>query len=151
MKRAIVVLLAFAIIFVAGVGIISELNKERQAAQPPVASTGQASAPRRGHRDLQDPAAREALSLVGADPKAEEYWLKAINNPALPAKERQDLIEDLNEEGFSDPKNLTAKDLPLILKRIAVVEKLEAMDDVNAAAIKEAYKDLTNMRDRLRP
>jgi hypothetical protein len=88
---------------------------------------------------------------VGADPKAEEYWRKAINNPSLPAKERQDLIEDLNEEGFSDPKNLTAKDLPLILERIAIVEKLEAMDDVNAAAIKEAYKDLTAMHDRLRP
>ena len=64
MKRPIVVLLALAIIIVAGVGIISELKKERQAAQPPVASTGQASAPRRGHRDLQDPEAREALERI---------------------------------------------------------------------------------------
>ena len=98
-----------------------------------------------------DPVARDALSLVGADAKAEEYWVKAINNPNLPAKERQDLIEDLNEEGFADRKNLTANDLPLILNRIAIVEKLEAMDDVNAAAIKEAHKDLIRMRDRLQP
>lgn len=145
MKSAIVVVLALIVIFIAGMGIVSQLRDQRLAATPPAALTGQ---PRRT-RELQDPAAREALSLVGADAKAEEYWLKAINNPNLPAKERQDLIEDLNEVGFTDPKNLTAKDLPLILKRIAIVEKLEAMDEVNAAAIREALKDLTNMRDRL--
>jgi hypothetical protein len=148
MKRAIVVVLALAVIFIAGVGIISQIRDQRQeqAVSPADVAAGQQ---RRGKRELQDPAAREALALVGADPKAEEYWLKAINNPNLPAKEREDLIEDLNEVGYSDPKNLSANDLPLILKRIAIVEKLEAMDDVNAAAIKEAHKDLTRMRDRL--
>jgi hypothetical protein len=163
MKRAIVVLLALAVIFIAGVGIVSQRRDQRPAAPgrqaatrpadfttPAEALAGQPNQPRRGKRELQDPEAREALGLVGADPKAEEYWLKAINNPNLPAKEREDLIEDLNEVGFSDPKNLTANDLPLILKRIAIVEKLEAMDDVNAAAIKEAHKDLTHLRDRLR-
>jgi hypothetical protein len=41
--------------------------------------------------------------------------------------------------------------LPLILNRIEIVVQLAptAMDDVNAAAFQEAYKDLVNMRDRL--
>jgi hypothetical protein len=154
MKRAIVVVLALAIILIAGVGIVSQLHNQRNTALPSpgqrvAASAGQPNQSRSGKRELQDPEAREALRLVGTDTKAEEHWLKAINNPNLPAKEREDLIEDLNEVGFSDPKNLSANDLPLILKRIAIVEKLEAMDDVNAAAIKEAHKDLTRMRDRL--
>jgi hypothetical protein len=57
---------------------------------------------------------------------------------------------DLNEVGFADPKHPTASELPLIEQRIGLLEKLEAMDDVNAAAIKEAHKDLTRMRERLR-
>ena len=59
----------------------------------------------------------------------------------------------MNEVGFADPKNPAANELPLILKRLALIEKLEldVMDDVNAAALKEARKDLTQMRDRLRP
>jgi len=62
----------------------------------------------------------------------------------------QDLIEDLNEEGFQDPKRLTQVDLPLILSRIELIELLapSAIDDVNAAAFKEAHKDLVAMRDR---
>ena len=161
MKRAIVVILALGILWIAGLGIVSQLKKERGASQQeladqesarrqPNSKTGQANQPRRRNQELQDPGARDALSLVGTDPKAEEYWLKAINNPNLPAKERQDLIEDLNEEGFADPKHPTAEELPLILKRLAIIEKIEAMDDVNAAALKEAHKDLTQMRDRLR-
>ncbi|MEY2409814.1 MAG: hypothetical protein QOF48_2484 [Verrucomicrobiota bacterium] len=154
MKRVIVVLLALIIISIAGIGIFSEFRKGRENAEvnPVKLSGNQAAAGTRGLKPgLQDPAAREALGLVGADAKAEDYWRKAINNPSLPAKERSDLIEDLNEVGFADPKNLTSKDLPLILNRIAIVEKLDAMDDVNAAAIQEAHKDLVKMRDRIRP
>ena len=100
---------------------------------------------------LQDPVAREALAFVGADPEAEAVWVDAINNPDLPPKERQDLIEDLNEEGFADPKNLTPEDLPLILSRLALIEQYapSAMDEVNLAAFVEAYKDLMNMAARL--
>ena len=60
-------------------------------------------------------------------------------------------IEDLNEEGFADPKNLTPDDLPLILTRLALIEEHapDAMDEVNAAAFAEAYKDLMNMAARL--
>ncbi|HEV7403234.1 MAG TPA: hypothetical protein VGO11_09920 [Chthoniobacteraceae bacterium] len=94
-----------------------------------------------------DPLARAALSMVGADPDAEEYWLAAINDPSLPAEERQDLIEDLNEDGLSDPQHPTADDLPLILSRLRLIEDVreEAMDEVNADAFQEAYKDLLNL------
>ncbi|MBI5395924.1 MAG: hypothetical protein HZA91_11555 [Verrucomicrobia bacterium] len=95
----------------------------------------------------KDELARAALSLVGVEPEAEQYWIKAINNPDLPANERQDLIEDLNEDGLSDPKRPTTEDLPVILKRLKLVEELapDAMDKVNADAFKEAHKDLENL------
>jgi hypothetical protein len=93
------------------------------------------------------PIARQALDLVGADPMAEAIWAQAINDPMLSAHERQDLIEDLNENGFDDPAQPSADDLPLIENRLAIIEELAplAMDDVNAAAFAEAYKDLVNM------
>jgi hypothetical protein len=96
---------------------------------------------------LQDPDAREALGLVGWDPAAEAYWYSAINDPNLPAEERSDLIEDLNEDGISDPRHPTADDLPVIMRRIGLVEALgpDAMDKINADAFDEAYKDLVNL------
>ena len=96
---------------------------------------------------IQDPEAREALSLVGADPDAEAYWWGAINDPTLPATERQDLIEDLNEDGLSDPKHPAPEDMPLIANRIQLLEEMApyAMDQVNAAAFQEAHKDLVNL------
>jgi len=156
MKRAFVTLLVALILCFSILMLFHAWQQSRSSSASEknfAANAGLAKQPnqRGGNRELQDPQAREALVKVGADAKAEEYWLKAINNPNLPAKERQDLIEDLNEEGFADPKNLSANDLPLILNRIAIIEKLEPMDDVNSAAIKEAHKDLVNMRDRLRP
>ena len=95
----------------------------------------------------QDPFARLALSLVGADPEAEAYWYAAINDPALSAQERQDLIEDLNEDGLSDPRRPSADDLPLIMGRLLLLEELApyAMDRVNAEAFAEAYKDLVGL------
>jgi hypothetical protein len=96
---------------------------------------------------LQDPLAREALIFVGVDPEAEAYWYGAINDPSLPPNERQDLIEDLNEEGLPDPKHPTPEDLPLILSRIELIETVGpfAMDEVNMEAFAEAYKDLVNL------
>ena len=69
----------------------------------------------------------------------------------MPPDERRNLIEDLNETGFADPKHLTPTDLTLIQKRIAMIEQLapSSMDDINTAAFKEAYKDLVNMRNSL--
>lgn len=97
--------------------------------------------------ELADPIARVALSFVGADREAEDYWIDAINDPSLSAHERQDLIEDLNEEGFFDPRNPTEDDLPLIVSRLQLIEELapEAMDDVNSEAFAEAKKDLERM------
>jgi hypothetical protein len=86
---------------------------------------------------------------VGADPDAEAYWIEAINDTHLSAEERQNLIEDLNEDGLSDPKHPTADDLPLIVNRLLLIEDLapEAMDSVNYDAFDEAYKDLLNLAD----
>lgn len=93
------------------------------------------------------PMARFALRYVGIDHDAEDYWYASINDPTLSADERQNLIEDLNEEGFPDPENLTVDDLPLIERRIQIIELVgpEAMDEVNANAFAEAYKDLVDM------
>lgn len=95
----------------------------------------------------KDPVARLALAFVGMDADAEDYWLDAINDPSLPANERQDLIEDLNEDGLSDPKHPSPEDLPLILSRLELIEEVGpyAMDKVNEDAFIEAYKDLTNL------
>lgn len=105
------------------------------------------SAARTVDEPLQDPFARIALAFVGEDPDAEDYWFAAINDLSLPANERQDLIEDLNEEGLSDPEHPTIEDLPLIFNRLALIETIgpDAADEVNAAAFDEAYKDLLNL------
>ena len=97
------------------------------------------------------PLARQALTLVGSDADAEDVWVTAINDPGMPAESRKDLIEDLNEEGFDDPTHLTRDDLPLIVNRLQLIEELapQAMDDVNAAAFAEAYKDLLHMFAKL--
>jgi hypothetical protein len=102
-----------------------------------------------GEEPLRDPIARVALSLVGIDTDAEDYWFAAINDLTLPANERQNLIEDLNEEGLSDPEHPTIDDLPLIFSRLELIETIapDAADDTNAAAFNEAYKDLLNLAE----
>jgi len=119
-----------------------ELSKAAGQTPSRAASASQGGSP--GKEPLQDPLAREALALVGADPIANEYWFAAINDMSLPANERQDLIEDLNEDGLSDPKHPGPEDLPLILTRLQLLEMIapQAMDQVNAEAGVEAYKDL---------
>lgn len=102
-------------------------------------------------QSVSEPEAREALGWVGADADAEQVWAAAINDPSLAANDRKNLIEDLNETGFEDPKNLTSDDLPIIQARLALIDELSptAMDEVNAAAFAEARKDLVNMQARL--
>ncbi|HEX4265435.1 MAG TPA: hypothetical protein VH597_13950 [Verrucomicrobiae bacterium] len=96
---------------------------------------------------LSDPEARDALALVGLDPNAEQYWLEAIYDTSLPDKEREDLMEDLNEVGFADPANVTANDLPLIVNRLKILEELKPTvnDPFMSEHLGEAYKDLANM------
>ncbi len=100
---------------------------------------------------ITEPEARFALQGVGVDPLSEMVWIAAINDPSLPSNVRSNLIEDLNEEGFPDHKNITVDDLPLIVNRMILIEDLlfDAMDDVNADAFLEAYKDLENMYYRV--
>ncbi len=100
---------------------------------------------------MAEPIAREALNYVGMDTEAEAVWTSAINDPSLSPHDRKNLIEDLNENGFADPNHPTPNDLPLIESRLALIEDMapDSMDAVNAAAFAEAYKDLTEMHDRL--
>ncbi|HVP72638.1 MAG TPA: hypothetical protein VMS30_02800 [Phycisphaerales bacterium] len=95
--------------------------------------------------------AREALALVGEDPAAEAVWIIAINDWNMSKHDRSDLIEDLNEEGFPETKDMTRDDLPKVLNRLALIERLapDAMDETNAAAFAEAHKDLVNILKRL--
>ena len=97
---------------------------------------------------LHDPEARVAMSLVGIDPEAEAYWLGAIFDSGLPANEREDLMEDLNEEGLSDRKRPGPQDLPLILNRLAIIEQiLPHADEFMVTHLGEAYKDLVNLAE----
>ncbi len=106
---------------------------------------------------LNDPVFKEQLGryaldyVGGGDADADEAWMQIINDPSLSADARQNLIEDLNENGLSDPQNPTVDDLPLILNRLALIEDLapDAMDQVNWDAFMEAYKDLADMAVRL--
>ena len=92
-----------------------------------------------------------ALQYVGIDPEAEKAWLRVINDPNTSPVDRGDLIEDLNEEGYLDNSHPTKEDLPLILARLELIERVApyAVDKVNADAFEEAYKDLLNMYIRL--
>jgi hypothetical protein len=96
----------------------------------------------------REPLNRLALRYVPSDAEATELWKKAINDPTTPKHQRQDLIEDLNDHGFPDPKHLTQRDLPLVDSRLALIDELApaATDPVNTAAFQEARKDLLAMK-----
>jgi hypothetical protein len=93
------------------------------------------------------------LRFVGKDPAAEALWIEAIDQRERPEEERSDLIEDLNDEGVPDEvADVTPADVPVLLARLRLIERLapRALDDVNAAAFAEAYKDLMNLVVKLR-
>ena len=127
--------------------VVKPASKKTVPVAAPPEMAIQVPPPANPQEKTHDPGAREALSLVGADPVAEKYWVSAINNPDLPANERKNLIEDLNEDGLSDPKHPSAEDIPLIVNRLRLIEKLapDAMDQVNADAFAEAGKDLQKL------
>ncbi len=95
--------------------------------------------------------ARQALHSVGVDPEAEAVWVQAINDPNLRPGQRSDLIEDLNEHGFANSSRVTPEELPIVLNRLDLIERLSphAMDKTNADAFAEAHKDLRNIAARL--
>lgn len=129
----------------------SSVNEMKAAKVPTLVSNSSAqgaSATKRSKpkRELEDPMARLAMSFVGADADAEEYWLEAIFDARLPDKEREDLIEDLNEEGLSDRKRPGLEDFPLIMNRIVILEDIAPYaDEFMLPHIAEAYKDLWNL------
>ena len=113
---------------------------------PPQQNVFQTPKPAKTKPPLQDPLARAAMSLVGADPGAEAYWLEAIFDSSLPKQEREDLIEDLNEEGLSDHKRPGPGDYPLIMNRLAIIEEIAPYsDEFMLNHLQEAYKDLVNL------
>lgn len=101
-------------------------------------------APAKDEKVVQDPLAREALIFVGLDEDAEMYWFAAIQDSTLPASERQDLIDDLNEEGLPDPKHPTMDDLPLILSRLEIIKEI-APSIPEGLDWQESYDDLLNL------
>ena len=115
-----------------------------------LAIVAQASQDPRVTPSKAEPLARAALNYVGADPQADTVYQNFINNPNLPADQRKNLIEDLNDQGFANSDKPTDQEFAMIQKRIDLLQKLapSAMDQVNANAFQEAYKDLINMRDR---
>jgi len=88
------------------------------------------------------------MSFVGMDSEAEAYWLGAIFDSSLPDNEREDLMEDLNEEGLSDHKRPGPQDLQVILNRLAIIEEiLPHADRFMVTHLGEAYKDLVNLAE----
>jgi len=140
-------------VFAPAVGLIVDgdlkLVKRSKKADPPIDPRDTDAAAKQPVVPIK--LAREAMALVGADPAAEVLWEQAINDPKLTKNQRQDLIEDLNEEGFADPKKLTTADIPLIANRLELIERMapQAMDDANLDAFNEAHKDLTKMLEKL--
>jgi hypothetical protein len=123
-------------------------NGEANAPLPPAPVRAPSSRdPRLDDPVFKEQLGRAALSFVGEDPDADDAWIAVINDPSLSDDARQNLIEDLNEDGLSDPQHPAAEDLHLILRRMELIEQLApyAMDRVNYDAFTEAYKDLWNM------
>jgi hypothetical protein len=117
-----------------------------QPAAKPQKVAAQTAPPANANEPVQDPTARMALSLVGADPDAEQYWTAAIFDSSLPNHERENLMEDLNEDGLSDPQHPGPQDLPLIVNRIRIIEEIARYaDDFMLEHLGEADKDLRNM------
>ena len=129
--------------------IVSASTVENLSATPApekVSTTPAAKKSAKPKEPIQDPDARAALGLVGVDPAAEAYWLSAISNPSLPDQEREDLMEDLNEDGLSDPKHPGPEDLPLIVNRLVIIEEIApTADPFMQEHLGEAYKDLKNL------
>jgi hypothetical protein len=99
----------------------------------------------------KEPLARAVLAYVGANAHAEDVYRRALSDPAMSDSQRQNLIEDLNQAGFSEVKKSPAAILALIERRLAVIERLAPQfgDRTAVAAFVEARKDLLNMRARV--
>ncbi len=95
----------------------------------------------------KEPLARLALNFAGADAQADALYQAAIKDQNLSADSRRELIEDLNQDGFDNLKNFSARDVQLIQNRLALIDKSRNVTDqkIIADAFDEAEKDLKNM------
>jgi hypothetical protein len=126
--------------------VVVESKRAEVQVAPKKVSAKQSGKPVKPKPPLQDPDARAAMSLVGVDPTAEKYWMEAIFDPRLPDQEREDLMEDLNEEGLSDPKHPSPEDMPLIVNRLRIIEEVAPYaDPFMQRHLFEAYKDLSKL------
>ena len=115
----------------------------KKSAAKPAPQTAANAKPKPPKPEIQDPGAREALELVGVNPAAEAYWMDAIFDPSLPDQEREDLMEDLNEAGLSNPDHPTPEDLVLLAKRLPAIEAaLPDADEFMIPHLLEAAKDI---------
>lgn len=97
--------------------------------------------------DQKEPLARVALNFAGSDPRADALWSSAIFDQSINPDKRRELIEDLNQDGFENLKNLTDRDVELIQRRLALIDKFgnQAETPIIQNAFGEAQKDLQDM------
>jgi hypothetical protein len=102
--------------------------------------------PRISDPNEREPLGRAALPYVGADPQANEFYDKVINDMTLTASQRNEFKEDLNEP--PNKGKISASDLPWIEGRIDFIEGQYARtpNSMNDPALNEAHKDLVNMK-----
>lgn len=93
---------------------------------------------------------RFALNFAGANPQADALWSTAVLDPAVPLRNRDDLIEDLAEDGFENRRNPTERDLAIAKNRLALIEKYRSSADHEriAGAFAEAQRDLQRILER---
>jgi hypothetical protein len=101
----------------------------------------------------KEPLARLALAYVGANEQAVELYQAAVLDPSLQPEQKRELVEDLNQDGLSNPKTPTAEDLNIIAKRYALTQAYLQQDYVRNdktlnAAFREADKDLRKMLEK---
>jgi len=95
----------------------------------------------------KEPLARLALNFAGADDQADALYKMAIKDTNLTDKSRRELIEDLNQDGFDNLKNLSQRDLQLVQNRLALINQSRNETDpkIITDAFNEAEKDLKEM------
>jgi hypothetical protein len=101
----------------------------------------------------KEPLARLALAHVGVSPQAAQLYHTAILDPVLLPDQKRELVEDLNQDGFSNKKNPTPTDLQIIANRYALTQAYLQQDYVQndpvlLAAFREADKDLRKMLEK---
>ena len=92
---------------------------------------------------------RFALNYAGLNPQADELWRTSIFDKSISLEDRRDLIEDLNDDGFENRRQLTERDIQLARNRLALIARFQKdADEKTLPAFAEAQKDLQNMLER---